>query len=52
VIVEADVRAEPLEILQAIELAGMEMPGRRRRAHDHFDDRRRQSDDALNARQQ
>ena len=32
-----------LEILQTIELPGMKMPSRRRRLHDHLDDRRRQA---------
>ena len=52
VIVDAHVRAEALEVLQAIELAGMEMPRRRGRAHDHFDDRRRQAHDLFDAREQ
>ena len=52
VAVGPDVRAEALEILQPVELPGMEMPRRRRRAHDHLDDRRRQPDDSLDAREQ
>ena len=52
VTVDLDVRAQPLEILQPVELPGMEVTRRGGRPHDHFDDRRRQPDDPLDARQQ
>ena len=52
VAVEADVRAEPLEVLQAIELAGMKVPCRGGGADDDLDDGRRQPDDPLDAREQ
>ena len=37
------------EVLQAVELAGLEVPGGGRRLDDHLDDGRRQPDDALDA---
>ena len=45
----SQLRAQAFEVLQPIELTGMEMPRRRRRAHDYFDDRRRQTDHLLDA---
>ena len=43
-------RAQRLEVLQPVELPRMEVPRRRRRLDDHFDDRRRQPHDVLDAR--
>ena len=42
-----DLARERFEILQPIELAGRKASRRRRRAHDDFDDGRRQAHDAL-----